>query len=234
MANRAYDSVRSLVERLGGSMVYQREGHRHGAWAIELGEKSLIIEASGDRSFPQIDRLYVPRVPDPRHWDDYSDELVPDAEAKLLAMLKTTDERAELPSGRTKELAQIIEGTRWKFAWTYARTYPHEYTTKALCSPDDHATLIDCIERYGVTERFGNSRRKYFYFEERKYWHMGAPHSENPEEWPNVINRTWVDVRRHAANVRHVWTAEEVGLQMRLWEIQLEKSTDRPKSEGTP
>ena len=27
---------------------------------------------------------------------------------------------------------------------------------------------------------------------------------------------------------------EEVELQMRLWEIQLEKSTDRPKSETTP
>ena len=86
-----------------------------------------------------------------------------------------------------------------------------------------------CIERYGTIERFGDSRRKYFYFQKRKYWHMGEPHSEDPEKWPNVINRTWVDVRRHAVNVKHRWTAEEVELQMRLWEIQLEKSTDRPK-----
>ena len=56
---------------------------------------------------------------------------------------------------------------------------------------------------------------------------MGAPDSEDREKWPDVINRAWVDVRRHAANVRHVWTAEEVELQMRLWEIQLEKNTDR-------
>ncbi len=234
MSNRAYDPIRSLVERLGGSMVYERAGYRHGAWVIRVGEKSVIIEASGDRSFPQLDRLYVPRVADPRHWDDYSDELVPDAEAQLLSMLGITGKTAELPSGETKELAQLIERTKWRFAWTYARTYPHEYTTKALCSPEDHARLIDCIERYGVTERFGNSRRKYFYFEERKYWHMGAPQSENTEEWPNVINRTWVDVRRHAANVRHRWTAEEVELQMRLWEIHIEKSTDRPMSESKP
>jgi len=57
---------------------------------------------------------------------------------------------------------------------------------------------------------------------------------ENPEDWPNVINRTWVDVRRHAVNVKHRWTAEEVELQMRLWEIQLEKSTDRPKPQRAP
>ena len=112
-------------------------------------------------------------------------------------------------------LAQLIERTKWKFAWTYARTYPHEYTTKAFAARRIMQDLIDCIERYGVIERFGDSRRKYFYFEERKYWHMGEPQSEDPEKWPNVINRTWVDVRRHAANVAHVWTAEEVELQMR-------------------
>ena len=234
MSDRAYGSIRSIVERLGGSMVYEREGYRHGAWAIKIGEKSVIIEASGNRSFPQLDRLYVQRVPDPRHWDDYSDELVPDAETQLLSMLGISGNKPERLPDEMKELTRLIERTKWKFAWTYARTYPHEYTTKALCSPEDHARLIDCIERYGVIERFGDSRRKYFYFEERKYWHMGEPHSENPEEWSNVINRTWVDVRRHAANVRHRWTAEEVELQMRLWEIQLEKSTDRPKSERTP
>lgn len=129
-------------------------------------------------------------------------------------------------------IAKIIERTTWKFAWTAARTYPHEYTTKTKgrCSPEDHARLIDCIERYGVKERFGNDLRKYLYFEDRKYWHMGDPRSEDPEKRPNVINRAWVDVRRHAANVRHRWTEEEVQLQIRLWEIQLEKTTDRPRS----
>lgn len=234
MSNRAYELVRSIVERLGGSMVYERKGYRHGAWVITIGENSVPIEAGGDQSFPSLDRLYVPRVADPRHWDDYSDELVPDAETRLLSMLAILGNEPVLLPDERAELARLIERTKWKFAWTYARTYPHEYTTKALCSPEDHARLIDCIERYGVIERFGNSRRKYFYFEERKYWHMGEPHSENPEEWPNVINRTWVDVRRHAENVKHVWTAEEVELQMRLWEIQLEKSTDRPKSQRIP
>lgn len=235
MSDQAYPSIRSIVERLGGSMVYQREGYRHGAWVIRIGDNSVTIEAGGNRSFPQLNGLHVPRVPDPRHWDDYSDELVSDAETQLLSMLGiSSNGRQLLPPDDVKGVAQLIERTKWKFAWTYARIYPHEYTTKALCNPEDHAKLIDCIEQYGVMERFGDSRRKYFYFEERKYWHMGEPHSEDSEKWPNVINRTWVDVRRHAANVAHRWTAEEVELQMRLWEIQLEKSTDCLKSEATP
>jgi hypothetical protein len=210
-------------------MAYERSGYRHGAWVIRIGESSAIVEAGGSQSFPELDRLYVPRVPNPGHWGDYLDELVPNAETQLLSMLGiSSGDGPESPSDEEiSELAQIIERTRWRFSWTLARTYPHEYTTKALCSPEDHARLIDCIERYGVIERFGSSRRKYFHFEERKYWHMGEPYSEDSEKWPNVVNRTWLDVRRHAANVEHRWTAEEVELQMRLWEIQLEKSTDR-------
>jgi hypothetical protein len=231
VSDRAYKSIRSLVESLGGSMVYKRKGYRHRAWVIKLGGNSVTIEAVGNRSFPELDRLYVPRVPDPSHWDDYLDELVPDAKTQLLSRLGIAGNEPEgLSARKTKELAQLIERTKWKFAWTYARTYPHEYTTKKMCCPADHARLIDCIERYGVIERFGDSRRKYFYFEERKYWHMGEPYSEDAEKQPNVINRTWVDVRRHAANVKHRWTVEEVELQMRLWEIQLEKNADRSNS----
>lgn len=142
--------------------------------------------------------------------------------------------RNDLPPEDAEWLAAFIERTKWKFAWTYARTYPHEYTTKALCTADDHSRLIGLIERYGVAERFGTAQRKYLYFRERKYWHMGLPDSENPEERPNVINRAWLDVRRHAANVRHRWTAEEVELQIRLWEIQLEKSTGKFQGKATP
>jgi len=234
MANRAYDSIRAIVERLGGSMLYEREGYRHGAWVIRIDENTATIEASGDRSFPRLDGLYLPRVPHPKRWDDYSNELVPEAEAKLLSMLRITTIKAKPLSSEMEGLAALIERTKWKFAWTYARTYPHEYTTKILCTQEDHARLINLIERYGTIERFRDSRSKYLYFEERKYWHMGEPHSDDPEKWPNVINRTWVDVRRHATNVKHHWTAEEVELQMRLWEIQLEKSTDRPKSGTVP
>jgi len=233
---RAYGSIRSLVERLSGSMVWVKRGYRYGAWVITIGDKRMVIPASGNQSFPRLDRLLVPKATDPRTWNDYSNELVPDAEARLLAMLRDSSTPERFPPDQSDGLAQLIERTHWRFAWTMARTFPHEYTTKTKerCAPDDHAWLIDCIERYGVIERFGNDRRKYFYFQERKYWHMGDPYSVDREQWPNVINRTWVDVRRHAANVEQVWTAEEIELQQRLWEIQLEKTTDRAKPETRP
>ena len=206
MSGRAYDLIRGIVERRGGSMTYVRENYQYGAWVITIGDKTKVIQAGGNRSFPELDQLYVPKVTRPAHWDDYLNQLVPDAEARLLIMVGISG----LPETEADYLTELIERTKWKFAWTYARTCPHEYTTKALCTLDDHAKLIDCIEQYGVIERFGDSYRKYFYFGERKYWHMGDPYSDDPEQRPNVINRTWVNVRKHAANVRHRWTEEEV------------------------
>jgi hypothetical protein len=87
-AHRAYGKLRDMIESHGGTMIYQRDGFRHGAWLIALNGKSATIEATGDRSFPQLDRLHVPKVAEPQHWDDYHDELIPDAEQHLLALLK--------------------------------------------------------------------------------------------------------------------------------------------------
>jgi hypothetical protein len=61
---------------------------------------------------------------------------------------------------------------------------------------------------------------------------MGDPASADPERWPDVINRVWVEVRRHAENVKHRWTPEEVQLQQRLWEIQLKKAAGKGKGKS--
>ena len=98
-----------------------------------------------------------------------------------------------------------------------------------MCTPEDHARLIDLVERYAVVKSFGKIKNKYLYFQDRKYWHMGNPNSDYPEDWPNVINRTGEDARHHAADVSHRWTGEEVELQMRIWEIQIEKQTIKIK-----
>ena len=135
----------------------------------------------------------------------------------------------ELSLQDAKWLEAFIERTKWKFSWTQARTYPHEYTTKQHCSAEDHSRMINLIENYGVEEPFHKALRKYLYFQERKYWHMGKPFSGNPADYPNVINRVRLDVRRHAANVSHVWTPKEVELQIQIWEIQLEKATGQVK-----
>jgi len=218
-------------------MVWAKRGYRHGAWIITLRDKRAVIQASGEQSFPALDGLLVPVAADPKTWNDYSNELLPDAEERLLGTLRDAPGPEPFPSDEVDGLQELVERAQWRFSWRMARTYPHEYTTKTKerCAPDDHASLIDCIERYGVRERFGDDWRNYFYFEDRKYWHMGDAYSSDPEERPNVINRTWVDVRRHEENVRYgSWTKEEIELQKRIWEIQLEKTTDRAKPETTP
>ena len=60
--HRAYGSIRSLVESLGGSMVWAKRGYRHGAWIITIGDKRMMIAASGEQSFPQLDGLLVPLI----------------------------------------------------------------------------------------------------------------------------------------------------------------------------
>jgi hypothetical protein len=219
IAGRVYDLVRSLVESLGGFMTYEKNDFRYGAWIITMGEKSKVFEAGGDQSFPEFDKMHKPKVQHPQHWDDYLNELQPDAKSRLLITMGLSP----VPENENDDLFQLIERAKWKFAWTYARTYPHEYTTKAMFNLEDHAKLIGLIEKYGIVEPFNQYRNKYLYFSDRKYWHMGNPYSEEPAEQPNIINRTWLDVRRHSENVKHVWTPEEVELQMRIWEIQLKK-----------
>jgi hypothetical protein len=85
---RAYCGLRDIIERHGGTMAYHREGFRHGAWVISLGSRTATIEATGEQSFPPLDRLYVPKVVNPTRWDHYRDELLDDAEEHLLTLLK--------------------------------------------------------------------------------------------------------------------------------------------------
>lgn len=85
---RVYSELRDIVERRGGSMIYERAGYRWGAWVIRLGRKHATIPATGRRLFPKLDRLYEPTRPQPKTWDDYDGPLVPGAEKKLLLLLR--------------------------------------------------------------------------------------------------------------------------------------------------
>jgi hypothetical protein len=84
---RPYGKLRDIIERLGGAMVYQREGYQYGAWELALNGKTAVIESTGQHSFPKLDTLYVPKVASPKSWDDYSDDLLDDAEPQLLSLL---------------------------------------------------------------------------------------------------------------------------------------------------
>jgi hypothetical protein len=96
----------------------------------------------------------------------------------------------------------FVAGSQWRFAKTYVESYPHEYTLQRWRDADDFSNAIDCIERWGVVEPFLKSQRKYFYVDERKYWHMGNPASPNPDEHPGLINRTWIDVAGYREDAR--------------------------------
>lgn len=71
------------------------------------------------------------------------------------------------------DFRQFVTDTRWRFAKTYVESYPHEYTLQQWLDADAFLRAIQCIERWGVAERFWHTERKYLYLDERKYWHMG-------------------------------------------------------------
>ena len=86
--HRAYGKLRDIVESHGGTMTYEREGTRWGAWVVLLDGKKAEFEATGEKSFPRLDRLHVPKVVNPTQWDHYRDELLDDAEQHFLALLQ--------------------------------------------------------------------------------------------------------------------------------------------------
>ncbi len=85
-SHRAYGKLRDIIERHGGTMIYQGKGI-NGAWVITLNGKSKVIPATGEQSFPTLDRLYVPKLVEPKTWNDRDNELLGDAEANLLDLL---------------------------------------------------------------------------------------------------------------------------------------------------
>lgn len=82
---RVYGKLREIIERHGGTMVYERDGFTIGAWILSLDGKEFVIESTGNKSHPDLDKLYVPKVTSPQTWEDYRDELLEDAEKRLLA-----------------------------------------------------------------------------------------------------------------------------------------------------
>jgi len=96
----------------------------------------------------------------------------------------------------------FVADARWRFAKTYVESYPHEYTLQQWVDADAFPRAIQCIERWGVIESFWRAERKYFYVDERKYWHMGNAASEKPDERPTLINRTWLDLSRYRENAK--------------------------------
>ena len=80
---RPYEELRAEVESRGGSMTF-KPGPTGGAWTVMLNGKSMVYPNSKNSLFPGLDELYAPLVEDPKSFDDYSRELLPDAMTRLL------------------------------------------------------------------------------------------------------------------------------------------------------
>jgi hypothetical protein len=118
-----------------------------------------------------------------------------------------------------------VADTRWRFAKTYVKSYPHEYTLQQWRDADAFLKAILCIEHWGVPERFWHTERKYLYVDERKYWHMGNAASDVPDERPTLINRTWLDVARYREDAKTLGY-DDAGLDALAgrWVVLLERA----------
>jgi hypothetical protein len=87
MKRRPYEELQAIIEQQGGQMVYEKAGHgQGGAWVVTLHGKAVVFSSNG-AGFPPMDRLYVPKVKEPVHYRDYSNDLVVGARDKWLAMV---------------------------------------------------------------------------------------------------------------------------------------------------
>lgn len=85
-----------------------------------------------------------------------------------------------------EEFDEYINEVYWKFAKTYADTFPHEYTIREWRKDldDKFEEAARFIRRNGEAERFFSKIHIYYYHKGHKYWTMGAPFNETI-----VINR---------------------------------------------
>ncbi len=67
-------------------MWYEREGAPGGRWIVALQGRTREFISNG-AGFPELDRLYVPRVAAPSHYSDYTNELLPEAADELMKLL---------------------------------------------------------------------------------------------------------------------------------------------------
>jgi len=82
------------------------------------------------------------------------------------------------------DVRSFVETTPWRFATTYAATWPHEYVVR---NPEN-ASMILALARHifdhGVDGRFYSQVRKYHHEDGKVYWSM----ADTPED-ATLINR---------------------------------------------
>jgi hypothetical protein len=82
------------------------------------------------------------------------------------------------------DVRSFIEATPWRFATTYAATWPHEYVVRNADNTPMILALARHIFEHGVEGRFYSQVRKYHHENGKVYWSM----AETPEA-ATLINR---------------------------------------------
>jgi len=88
------------------------------------------------------------------------------------------------PAPFAGELRSFVESTSWRFAKTYASTWPHEYV---VLTPENAQMLLALarhIFEHGTDGRFYSQVRKYHHEGGKVYWTM-----DSTAEKTNLVNR---------------------------------------------
>jgi hypothetical protein len=77
-----------------------------------------------------------------------------------------------LPPLFPEKVRNFVASTAWKFAKTYADTWPHEYVVRTPDNAPMILALAHHIFEYGTDERFYSQTRKYYQEGGKVYWSM--------------------------------------------------------------
>ena len=82
------------------------------------------------------------------------------------------------------DVRDFVESTSWRFAKTYATTWPHEYVVRTAENAPMILALARHIFEHGVDGRFYSQVRKYHHEDGKVYWSMDS----SPES-TSLVNR---------------------------------------------
>ncbi len=72
----------------------------------------------------------------------------------------------------SEKLKQFIDNSKWIFAVTYAKTWPHEYIVQERVDNDLFLALAHHIDTFGYESHFYQTKQVYFDYNGYTYWHM--------------------------------------------------------------
>lgn len=82
------------------------------------------------------------------------------------------------------EVRRFVASSSWRFAKTYAQTWPHEYVVRTPENADMVLALARHIFDHSVDGRFYSQTRKYHHEDGKVYWTM-----DSTAESTGLINR---------------------------------------------